>query len=109
MAGDEPQGDAFRPLTDIDRLIHEPARLMILSFLEAVDSADYVFLMRVSGLTWGNLSSHMTKLEEAGYVTVKKEFLNKKPHSMAQLTLQGKQALEAYRLVMKKALEGYSL
>jgi len=64
--------------------------------------------MRVSGLTWGNLSSHMTKLEEAGYIAVRKEFVNKKPHSMAKLSPQGKQALNEYRRVMKKALDGYS-
>jgi len=106
MPTNDPQDVKFRSLAEVNRLIHEPARLMILSYLDAVDSADFVFLMRVSGLTWGNLSSHMTKLEEAGYIAVRKEFVKKKPHSMAMLTSQGKQALKEYRQVMKKALDG---
>jgi DNA-binding transcriptional ArsR family regulator len=108
MPIDEANSSPMRSLAEVNRIIHEPARLMILSYLEAVDSADYVFLMRVSGLTWGNLSSHMTKLEEAGYIAVEKQFVNKKPHSMAMITTQGKQALKEYRRVMKQALEGYS-
>jgi DNA-binding transcriptional ArsR family regulator len=107
MPTNDTQEEYFRSLSEINRLIHEPARLMILSYLDVVDSADFVFLMRVSGLTWGNLSSHMTKLEQAGYITIRKEFINKKPHSMAMLTSQGKQALKEYRQVMKKTLDGF--
>lgn len=108
MPTNDTQEEYFRSLTEINRLIHEPARLLILSYLDVVDSADFVFLMRVSGLTWGNLSSHMTKLEEAGYITIRKEFVKKKPHSMAMLTSQGKWALKEYRQVMKKALDGFA-
>jgi len=68
--------------TTIDRIIHEPARLMITAHLYVVESADYVFLMQNTGLTWGNLSSHLSKLEGAGYVDIIKEFIQKKPHTM---------------------------
>ena len=53
---------------DIDRLVHEPARLMLMAVLYVIDSADFTFLMNQTGMTWGNLSAHMSKLEEAGYL-----------------------------------------
>jgi DNA-binding transcriptional ArsR family regulator len=92
------------PLIGIDRTIHEPARLMVLSYLSAVESADYLFLMRLTGLTWGNLSSHLSKLEEAGYVEIEKLFVHKKPHTVARLTESGRQALQTYRKTMQKVL-----
>ncbi len=61
-------GPELHPLADIDQVIHAPARLMVLTYLYVVESADYVFLVRLTGLTWGNLSTHLTKLEEAGYI-----------------------------------------
>jgi len=89
----------------IDRVIHEPARLLITAHLYVVDSADYVFLMRNTGLTWGNLSSHLSKLEEAGYVEITKDFVERKPHTMAHLTDAGRQAFDAYRRQMKALFE----
>ena len=86
---------------DIDRLIHEPARLLITAHLYVLDSADYVFLMQDTGLTWGNLSSHLSKLEEGGYVEITKEFLERRPHTMAKLTDEGRRAFDAYRKQMK--------
>ena len=80
----------LQPLADIDRIIHEPARLMILALLYVVESGDFTFLMRQTGLTWGNLSSHMSKLEAAGYIEVEKEFVNKKPRTMLRLTDKGR-------------------
>jgi DNA-binding transcriptional ArsR family regulator len=62
-------------VTDVDRVVHEPARLMILAHLYVVEAADYTFLFRQLGLTWGNLSAHIVKLEQAGYVTVEKQFV----------------------------------
>jgi DNA-binding MarR family transcriptional regulator len=91
---------------DIDRVIHAPARLLILSLLYVVESGDYVFLMRQTSLTWGNLSTHMTKLEKAGYVEVVKEFVDRKPHTMAKLTPDGRRAFDEYRTSMKRVLEG---
>jgi DNA-binding transcriptional ArsR family regulator len=63
-----PTGPELHPLADIDQVIHASARLMVLTYLYVVESADYVFLLRLTGLSWGNLSTHLTKLEEAGYI-----------------------------------------
>ena len=100
-----PGSSELRSLTDIDRLIHEPARLTLLAVLYVVDSADFIFLMRQTGLTWGNLSSHMSKLEEAGYIEVEKEFKGKKPHTMLHLTDEGRAAFREYRGRMKQVLD----
>ena len=62
-------------LTEIDRVVHEPARLAILALLYVVESADFTFIMNQTGLSWGNLSTHMSKLAEAGYIEVEKSFL----------------------------------
>ena len=100
-----PGSSELPSLTDIDRLIHEPARLTILAVLYVVDSADFIFLMHQTGLTWGNLSSHMSKLEEAGYIEVEKEFKGKKPHTMLHLTEEGRAAFREYRGRMKQVLD----
>jgi DNA-binding transcriptional ArsR family regulator len=92
-------------LSDIDRLIHEPARLIVLALLSVVESADFIFLMRQTGLTWGNLSSHMSKLEEAGYIEVEKEFKGRRPHTMLHLTEEGRAAFRKYRGRMKQVLD----
>jgi DNA-binding MarR family transcriptional regulator len=89
----------------IDRLVHEPARLHILTLLSVVESADFLFVMRQTGLTKGNLSSHMSKLEIAGYVEIKKEFVEKIPHTLLRITDQGRAALQAYREKMTRVLE----
>ena len=77
----------------LDRLIHEPGRLAILTVLSSVKDADFVFLQRTTGLTKGNLSSHLTKLEEAGLVTIEKRFIRKKPNTNVALTAVGKQRI----------------
>lgn len=89
-------------LGGIDRMVHEPARLVILANLYVVESADYTYLMTRTGLTWGNLSAHLGKLDEAGYVRVEKEFVQKKPHTMVRLTEEGRKAFEIYRDQMRK-------
>jgi len=91
-------------LEDIDRLVHEPARLLIMVHLYVVESADFTFLMNQTGLTWGNLSSHITKLEEAEYVTIEKKFVGKKPQSIASLTAAGREAFNVYRQEMQNLL-----
>lgn len=93
------------PLADIDPIIHASARLMLLSYLYVVESADYVFLMRRTGLTWGNLSTHLTKLEEAGYVRIEKEFRGKKPHTTVSLTEPGRAAFRAYKKSLRQVLD----
>jgi DNA-binding transcriptional ArsR family regulator len=74
----------------LDRLIHEPGRLAILTVLSSVKHADFVFLQRATGLTKGNLSSHLTKLEEAGLVEIEKRFVRKKPNTSVALTAIGR-------------------
>ena len=88
----------------IDRLVHEPARLTILVVLHAVECADFLFLLRQTGLTRGNLSSHMTKLEDAGYIEVTKEFVDKIPRTLLRLTTQGKKAIQTYQTAMARVL-----
>ncbi|UCE74818.1 MAG: transcriptional regulator [Methanomassiliicoccales archaeon] len=97
--------EAQSQFMEIDKLIHEPARLMIMAHLYVVESADFLFLMRQTGLTFGNLSSHLSKLEKAEYVRIKKEFVGKKPHTMLNLTKKGREAFLAYRNRMKQVFE----
>lgn len=102
----EPQPDVeLHPLANIDQIIHAPARLMILSYFYVVESADYVFLMRMTGLTWGNLATHLSKLEEAGYVEVEKTYKGKKPQTILRMTEQGRAAFRAYKKMMKQVLD----
>jgi DNA-binding MarR family transcriptional regulator len=96
---------ALRVLVDIDQVIHAPARLTVLTYLYVVESVDFRFLKNVTGLTWGNLSSHVSKLEEAGYVAVEKEFKGKKPHTMLHLTDEGRAAFRAYKQSMQQVLD----
>jgi DNA-binding transcriptional ArsR family regulator len=97
--------EGLRPIADVDRVIHEPARLMIMALLYVVESGDFTFLMGQTGLTWGNLSSHMRKLEDAGYIEVKKEFRGRKPHTRLRLTSDGRAAFGAYIRDMKQVLD----
>lgn len=97
--------DSAGAIAQIDKLIHEPARLMIVAHLYVVESADFLFLMRQTGLTFGNLSSHLSKLEKADYVKIKKEFVGKKPHTMLELTKKGRDAFIEYRRSMKQVFE----
>ena len=80
----------------LDRLIHEPGRLAILTVLSSVKDADFVFLQRTTGLTKGNLSSHLTKLEEAGLVEIEKRFIRKKPNTNVRLTAIGRRRLSRH-------------
>ncbi len=84
-------------MNEIDRLIHEPARLVLVSSLYVVDEADFVYLTNRTGFTSGNISSHMTKLETAGYVEVTKTFVGKRPRTTYKLTKTGRRAFEQYR------------
>jgi len=95
----------LQSIASMDRLIHEPARLVIMTLLYVVESADFTSLMSQTGLTWGNLSSHLSKLEAAGYVEIEKEFVGKKPHTMLHLTDEGRAAFQEYRDSMKQVLD----
>lgn len=90
---------------EIDRLVHEPARLKILAYLSVVESADFVFLISRTGLTMGNLSAHMSKLEKAGYIEVQKEIKDNRPHTMLSLTKAGRRAFYLYRANMLQLLQ----
>ena len=107
MPEDRPEAviPAMRAAPVIDRLIHEPARYHIMAILYVIVSADFLFLRNQTGMTDGNLSSHLSKLEKAGYVQVKKEFVGKKPHTMLELTFAGREAFDAYRAAMQAHLE----
>jgi DNA-binding transcriptional ArsR family regulator len=80
----------------LDRLIHEPNRLAILTILSTTQDADFVFLLRALNLTNGNLSSHLTKLEDAGLVVIEKTFVGKKPRTSAALTSEGRTGIAAH-------------
>lgn len=98
----EENREALLSVRDIDKMIHEPARLLIVAHLYVVESADFLFLMRQTGMTFGNLSSHMSRLEAAGYIDVEKEFVGKKPNTKLSLTRSGREAFEGYRRSMQQ-------
>ena len=90
---------------NLDRIIHEPARLSILTNLFVVEDANATYLLQQTGLTWGNLGSHLAKLEAAGYVDVAKAFEGRKPQTTISLTPEGRAALIAYREQLLAALD----
>lgn len=90
------RNDGVRDLVDLDRMVHEPARLAILTVLAEAEEVEFRFLERVTGLTRGNLSSHASKLEGAGYVTVEKAFRSRKPVTTYRITAAGRTALTDY-------------
>jgi DNA-binding transcriptional ArsR family regulator len=92
-------------LLDIDRTIHEPARLMILAYLSAVESADFIFLLNQTRLTQGNLSFHLSKLEEADYVAIEKKFIGKRPQTMLSIKDKGRKVLKKYLKTMKGLID----
>src|SRR3954447_25441810 len=96
----------FEYLQSLNRLVHAPARLAILVALSACDKADFLFLLNITGLTKGNLSSHLSKLEQAGLVTIQKKFEGKTPVTYAELTPAGKEALKQYLEQFDKARAG---
>ena len=92
-----PADAQLRALLDLDRVVHEPARLVILTILAGAEEVEFRFLESVTGLTKGNLSSHTARLEQAGYVEVVKEFRGRRPSTSYRITPRGREALEGYR------------
>ena len=88
--------EVFEELAGLDKLIHEPARLAVLTALSACRRADFVFLQRLTRLTQGNLSGHLSRLEAAGLIEVQKQFLGKKPNTLVALTRKGRGAIERH-------------
>jgi DNA-binding MarR family transcriptional regulator len=89
-------------LSGVDRLIHEPARLIIMAILNAIDEADFLYLLNETGLTRGNLSTHLSKLEEAGYLQIEKTFRGKIPRTVCSLSEEGRAAFEKYRKQLRQ-------
>ena len=102
MPADNPKDTNPRP--EINRLIHEPARYNIMALLYVVEQADFLFMQNQTGLTPGNLSTHLSKLETAGYVDIQKGFVGKRPKTSLRLTTSGRQEFETYRQQMQKLL-----
>jgi DNA-binding transcriptional ArsR family regulator len=101
--------DEIRDIVNIDRLVHEPARLAIMAVLSASKTADFTYLLNATGLGKGNLSSHLTRLREAGYISITKGFKGNYPHTSCALTAQGRKAFNAYRkryLALAERLDG---
>jgi DNA-binding MarR family transcriptional regulator len=92
---------APQELAALDRVIHEPARLMIMTLLWAIPEADFLYLQRETGLTQGNLSSHLARLEQARYVLIEKTFKGKYPLTICSLTSKGREAFQAYAQKMR--------
>jgi DNA-binding transcriptional ArsR family regulator len=102
----KPMPTPFEQLASFDRLVHEPARLAILAALSACDKADFVFLRNLTGLTKGNLSSHLVKLEQGRLVTIEKTFEGKQPITYVALTKEGRDVLKAYWKRFDRVREG---
>jgi len=95
MRAEEPVSDVS--FEKINRIIHEPARLNIMLYLYVVEKADFTYLVHKTGLTRGNLSVHLQKLEQNGYLEILKEFVNRIPHTLVRLTTRGRNAFEQYK------------
>ncbi len=96
----------LKGLTGVDRIIHEPARLTIVAILSVAERADFLYLLRETRLTKGNLSAHLVRLEEAGYVEIEKAFRGKVPYTTCRLTPRGRAAFQAYREQMRPVVGG---
>lgn len=97
--------EGFRDLAAVDRLLHEPSRLIVMALLYPLDSADFLYLVRETGLTRGNLSAHISRLEEAGYVAVEKGYRGRIPQTTYSLTDDGRTAYRDYRERLKRAVD----
>ena len=94
----------IQKIAELDRVIHDPGRLMIVALLYAVDKADFLYLQHETQMNKGTLSSHLSRLEEAGYVEVVKTYRGKIPQTLLSLTPAGRSAFEQYRKKLKEAL-----
>jgi DNA-binding transcriptional ArsR family regulator len=96
----------FEELANLDKLLHEPSRLAIMTALTACSSADFTFLLQLTGLSKGNLSSHLAKLEEGGLVLIEKRFVGKTPNTLVSLTQPGQEAITLHWLLLDKLRQG---
>jgi DNA-binding MarR family transcriptional regulator len=95
----------IQTIADLDRVIHEPGRLMIVALLYAVESADFLYLQHETAMNKGTLSSHISRLEKEGYVKVEKTFRGKMPQTLLSLTRTGRASLEQYRKMLRRSLD----
>jgi len=95
--------EQLRVISELDRVIHEPGRLMIIALLAAVKECDFLYLLHETEMNKGNLSSHLARLEEAGYVEIEKTYRGKVPQTLLRLTGSGRAAFEEYRKGLKAA------
>lgn len=98
-------GEPFEQIAGLDRTIHDPSRLAIMTALRSTTGADFLYLRRLTGMSKGNMSNHLAKLEEAGLVSIGKRFVGKKPVTSAALTAEGKAAVEAHWGELKRLEE----
>ena len=91
-------------IAELDRVIHEPGRLMIVALLFAVERSDFLYLQHETAMNKGTLSSHLSRLEEAGYVEVVKTYRGKIPQTLLSLTAEGREAFVQYRRKLKDVL-----
>lgn len=93
-------------LTGVDRLVHEPSRSILLAVLSAVRQADFLYLQRETGLTKGNLTIHLSKLEKAGFIEIEKTYRGKTPLTVCKITPEGRKAFDSYRRQLRQFLAG---
>jgi DNA-binding MarR family transcriptional regulator len=96
---------SLKPIEDIDANLHAPGRLRILAVLRVVDRADFTYLLQQTGLTRGNLATHLARLEEGGYVRIKKVFADRKPRTLLWLSPKGHAAIQEYREAMRQVID----
>lgn len=97
--------DPTQDIINLDPVIHQASRLAIMTILMAVEEADFLYLLRETGLTKGNLSAHLSKLEEAGYINIEKSFQGKIPQTVCRVSDAGRRAFERYRAQITRALD----
>lgn len=97
--------EIFEEIVGLDKIIHKPARLAILTALSSCISADFTFLQNLTGLTQGNLSGHLIKLEEAKLIEIEKKIVKKRPNTTVKLTAFGKKSIDNYWNQLEKLRE----
>lgn len=105
MPSIKPTNLDLQSINNIDRTLHAPARLIILAILNVVETADFTFLLQQSGLTRGNLGTHVAKLEDDRYIKIKKVFVERKPRTLFRLTDKGRRAIQTYRENMRYVID----
>ncbi|HTH37711.1 MAG TPA: transcriptional regulator [Pyrinomonadaceae bacterium] len=98
--------DLFKEITELDKLLHEPSRLAILTALAGCKSADFLFLQRLTGMSKGNLSGHLSKLEDAGLIEIQKGFIGKIPNTNINLTKAGLTAINEHWKTLEELRNG---